>query len=30
MIRYAKMMVARLTLGSERRLLSLYGHDYYE
>jgi hypothetical protein len=30
MFRYTKMIMARLTLGSERRLLSLYVHDYFE
>jgi|GEM_PF-5610148 len=30
MIQYAKMIVARFTLSSDRRLLALYLHDYPE
>lgn len=30
MVRYAKMVLARFSLSSERRLRTLYAHDYPE
>lgn len=30
MVRYAKMVMARFMLSGERRLCTLYAHDYAE